>query len=63
MIAEKNRERVKIARSKLKYIELLYSYLKINGEGNGSRLQYSGLENPMDRGVWQSMGSQRVGHD
>ena len=53
MIAEKNRGRVKIARSKLKYIELLYSYLKINGEGNGSRLQYSGLENPMDRGVWQ----------
>ena len=36
------------------------------GEGNGYPLQYSCLENSMDRGVWrviQSMGSQRVGHD
>ena len=36
------------------------------GEGNGNLLQYSCLENPMDRGAWwaiQSMGSQRVGHD
>ena len=24
------------------------------GEGNGYPLQYSGLENPMDRGAWQS---------
>ena len=33
--------------------------------GNGSPLQCSCLENPMDRGAcWlQSMGSQRVGHD
>ena len=23
------------------------------GEGNGNPLQYSCLENPMDRGVWQ----------
>ena len=32
------------------------------GEGNGNPLQYSCLENPMDRGAWwlQSMGSQRV---
>ena len=30
-------------------------------EGNGYPLQYSGLENSMDRGVWQ--GLQRVGHD
>ena len=22
-------------------------------EGNGNPLQYSGLENPMDRGAWQ----------
>ena len=30
------------------------------GEGNGNTLQYSCLENPMDRGAWrlQSMGSQ-----
>ena len=24
------------------------------GEGNGKPLQYSFLENPMDRGAWQS---------
>ena len=37
-----------------------------SGEGNGNPLQYSVLENSMDRGAWhrlQSMGSQRVRHD
>ena len=24
------------------------------GEGNGNPLQYSGLENPIDRGAWQA---------
>ena len=24
------------------------------GEGNGNALQYSGLENPMDRGAWRA---------
>ena len=35
------------------------------GEGNGNPLQYSCLENSMDRGAWrlQSMESPRVGHD
>ena len=35
------------------------------GEGNGNPLQYSCLENPMDRGVWQATthGVARVGHD
>ena len=35
------------------------------GDGNGTPLQYSCLENPMDKGACglQSMGSQRVGHD
>ena len=35
------------------------------GEGNGNPLQYSCLENPMDRGAGklQSMRLQRVGHD
>ena len=36
------------------------------GEGNSNPLQYSCLDNPMDRGAWWrllSMGSQRVGHD
>ena len=31
------------------------------GERNGSLLQYSCLENSIDRGAW--MGSQRVGHN
>ena len=35
------------------------------GEGNSYPLQYSCLENSMDRGAWQakSMGLQRVGQD
>jgi len=35
------------------------------GEGNGTPLQYSCLENPMDGGAWWAAvdGSQRVGHD
>ena len=35
------------------------------GEGNGNALQYSCLENPMDRGVWQATvhGVARVGQD
>ena len=45
------------------------SHLKVvvyfPGEGNGTPLQYSCLENPMDRGACrlQSMGLLRVGHD
>ena len=27
---------------------------KIPGEGNGNSLQYSCLENPMDRGAWRA---------
>ena len=35
------------------------------GEGNGNRLQYPFLENPMDRGAWQAIvhGVARVGQD
>ena len=35
------------------------------GEGNGNPLQYSCLENPMDRGTWRATvhGVTRVGHD
>ena len=35
------------------------------GEENGNQLQYSCLENPMDRGAWQAIvhGVARVGHD
>ena len=35
------------------------------GEGHGNPLQYSCLENPMNRGAWQlqSIGSQRIRHN
>ena len=35
------------------------------GTGNGNSLQYSCLENPMDRGAWRATvhGVARVGHD
>ena len=35
------------------------------GEENGSPLQYSCLENPTDRGVWEATahGVTRIGHD
>ena len=36
------------------------------GEGNGNLLQYSYLENPMDRGAWwaiPSLGLQEVGYN
>ena len=35
------------------------------GGGHGNSLQYSCLDNPMDRGAWRAIvhGSQRVGHD
>ena len=35
------------------------------GEGNGNPLQYSCLENPMDRGAWQAIVHEitRFGHD
>ena len=32
------------------------------GEGNGNTLQYSCLENPMDRGAWQAT-AYGVGHN
>ena len=34
-----------------------------SGEGNGNLLQYSCLENPMNRGAWWATGSQRVEHN
>ena len=30
----------------------LFMHIYIMGEGNGTPLQYSCLENPMDRGAW-----------
>ena len=34
-----------------------------SGEGNGNLLQYSCLENSMDRGAWRATELQRVRHD
>ena len=38
---------------------------RIPGGGNGNLLQYSCLENPMDRGTWRAIiyGVTRVGHN
>ena len=45
----------------LAYLTYMHS-ISFDGEGNGTPLQYSCLENPMDGGA-QSTGSLRVGHD
>ena len=57
--AHMHQRRPSTARNNLK------KYVCIYGEGNGTPLQYSCLENPMDGGAWwlQSMGSLRVKHD
>ena len=36
----------------LKFVQILPDPLPQFGEGNGTPLQYSCLENPMDRGAW-----------
>ena len=33
------------------------------GEEHGNTIQYSGLENSMDRGAWRPTESHRVGHN
>jgi len=40
----------------------LYTFLSVNGEGNGNPFQYSSLENSMDRGALglQSMGTAKL---
>ena len=47
------------------YLGLIPGLGRSSGEGNGNPLQYSCLENPMDRGAWQATvhGVARVGHD
>ena len=44
---------------------LIHGLGRSPGEGNGNPLQYSCLENPMDREAWQATvhGVTRVGHD
>ena len=34
--------------------DLIFGWEKSPGGGNGNPLQYSCLENPMDRGAWQA---------
>ena len=48
-----------------KEIEKNNRMVKTRGEGNGKPLQYSRLENSMDRGTWWATvrGVARVGHD
>ena len=49
----------------IRYSALILGLGRSSGGGNGNTLQYSSLENPMDReiGGLQSTESQRVGHD
>ncbi|KAB0375027.1 hypothetical protein FD755_013519 [Muntiacus reevesi] len=46
-------------------IPIFSALYMLYGEGNGNPLQYSCLENPMDRGAWRATlhGVTRVGHD
>jgi len=46
--------------------DLILGLGRSSGGGHDNLLQYSCLEDPMDRGAWwaiQFMGLQRVGHD
>ena len=47
------------------YLGLIPGLGGSSGEGNGTPLQYSCLENPMNRGAWQATvhGVARAGHD
>ena len=58
-------ERVRSLTSEVFLKEAGRNLTRLYAEGNGTPLQYSCLENPMDRapGRLQSMGSLRVGHD
>ena len=46
-------------------VGLISGFGRSPGGGQGNPLQYFCLENPMDRGAWQTsvMELQRVGHD
>ena len=49
----------------LRDVGLILELVRSPGGGHGNTLQYSRLENPMDRGAWQAIvhGDARVGHD
>ena len=46
-------------------VSSLKKCIQVLGEGNGNPLQYSRLENPMNRGAWRATvhGMATVGHD
>ena len=35
-------------------LKIIHTYMYMSGGGHGNPLQYSCLENPMDRGAWQA---------
>ena len=49
----------------LRDVSLISGFGRASGEGHGCPLQYSYLENSIDRKAWKTIdhGSQRVGHD
>ena len=50
----------------IRHMGLIPGLQRFPGGGHGNLLQYSRLENPMDRGAWQaiqSIGSQKVRQD
>ena len=50
---------------KNKVLNLQKILYRVKGEGSGNPLQYSCLENPVNRGTWQATvhGVTRVGHN
>ena len=51
--------------SNAEYPGLILGLGRYSGEGNGNPLQYSCLEDPMNKGAWKATvhGVTRVGHD
>ena len=43
-----------VAQTNVEDLGLIFGLRRSPGEGNGYPLQYSGLENPMDRGAWRA---------
>ena len=56
---------VKNLPSKAEDLGSIPGFRRSPGEGNGNPLQYSSLENPMERGAWMAIdhGVARMGHD
>ena len=46
----------------IRYTGSIPGYGRSPREGTGNPLQYSFLKNFMDKGAWQYIGSQRLGH-